>query len=558
MDIYTSPCSRSIVRILTVLVLLTPPGVAAQPGGGASSPVTLRLMTFNAWVSATNVTDGYEKTLSAISESGADIVGMQETGGALATALALDLGWFAYQGPGSVALLSRFPISELFPLTSGDAGLGARIRIHSNPVQDVIVWVCHLTAFPYGPYSACLDGLGPSQVLNDETQSGRVQQISNILNDMGPFLEDADSIPVFLMGDFNTPSHLDWTPAASALHCGYAIEWPVTLKIEDAGMADSYRDLHPDPVADPGNTWSPIFETFTYPDGTPEPLDRIDRIHLAGSGITTLSSDVFLVEPISQFPDVADNEWPSDHAAVVSTFEVLLGGGEDLPLPTLALDDKNYMTGDSIVATFANGPGNSTDWIGLYRATDTPGAQSVQALSWWYTNNTQTAHGQFGLTQGQVVFDGSSAPVWPLPGGSYRAFFFCCDGYTVLAGPVDFRVSGPPGEPPPAPTLLLDRTTYASGATIVATFANGPGNATDWIGIYGATDTPGVQPSTTWFYTNNRQRVSGQSGPTEGQVVFGDRSAPVWPLPPGNYKALFLCCDGHSILAGPIPFTVSP
>jgi hypothetical protein len=536
---HTSPCSWLL----------------AQSG---SRPLTLRLMSFNAWETASHVSDGYAKTLSAITDSEADIVGMQETGGALATALALDLGWFVYQGPGSVALLSRFPISELFPLTSEDAGLGARIRVNSSPVQDVIVWVCHLTAFPYGPYSACLDGLSPSQVLNDETQSGRLQQISNILSDMGPFIADSDSIPVFLMGDFNTPSHLDWTPAAASLHCGYALEWPVTRAIEDAGMVDSYRNLHPNPVADPGNTWSPVFETFTYPDGTPEPLDRIDMIHHAGSGITALTSEVFLVEPITQFPDVSDNGWPSDHAAVLSTFQVLLGGGEALPLPTLALDDRNYAREDPIVATFAHGPGNSTDWIGLYRATDTPGAQSVQALSWWYTNNTQTAHGQFGPTQGQVVFDGRSRPVWPLPGGSYSAYFFCCDGYTVLAGPVAFRVSGPAGEPPPPPTLTLDRTTYVSGGTIVASFANGAGNATDWIGIYGAADTPGVQAATTWFYTNNRQRVAGQSGPTEGQVVFGDRSAPVWPLPAGDYQALFLCCDGYSILAGPIPFTVVP
>jgi len=545
--------------ILTVLVVSMRLGEAvARPPGGGGSPVTLRVMTFNVWITATQVDDGYEKTLAAILDSGADIVGMQETGGSLATALALDLGWFAFQGPGSVALLSRFPISELFGPTSSDAGLGARVRVNSSPVQDVIVWVCHLTAFPYGPYSACLDGLPTSQVLNDETQSGRVQEISKILQDMAPLIADADSIPVFLMGDFNTPSHLDWTPAASALHCGYTIDWPVTRRVEQAGLVDSYRSLHPDPVADPGNTWSPIFEMFTYPDGKPEPQDRIDMIHSAGAGAIPVDSTVFVIEPIAQFPDVAGNEWPSDHAAVVSTFEVALGGGEDLPLPTLDLDDRNYRSGDPIVATFGDGPGNPTDWIGLYRETDTPGAPSVQAVTWWYTNNSQAVHGQSGPASGQVIFDEGSAPLWPLPGGSYRAFFLCCDGYTVLAGPVSFRVPGPGGEEPAVPTLSIDKTTYASGETIVATFANGPGNATDWIGIYGLAHTPGVEPSTTWFYTNNRQRVSGSTGPTDGQVTFAGRSAPVWPLPAGDYKILFLCCDAHSTLAGPLLFTVVP
>jgi hypothetical protein len=243
---------------------------------------------------------------------------------------------------------------------------------------------------------------------------------------------------------------------------------------------------------------------------------------------------------------------------VVSTFEVALGGGENLPLPALDLDDHSYRSGDPIVATFAGGPGNPTDWIGLYREADTPGAPSVQAVTWFYTNNAQVAHGQSGPASGQVIFDEGSGPIWPLPGGSYRAFFLCCDGYTVLAGPVSFRVSGPGGEEPSSPTLTIDKTTYASGETIVATFGNGPGNATDWIGIYGIAHTPGVEPATTWFYTNNRQRVSGQTGPTSGTVTFAGRSAPIWPLPPGDYKILFLCCDAYSALAGPLLFTVVP
>jgi len=407
----------SLQKRLVFLILFESAHVApglfsrSEAAGPPPGPATLRLMTFNAWENGTRVNDGYGKTLSAIADSEADIVGMQETGGWLATALALDLGWFAYQGPGSVAVLSRFPISELLPLTSDDAGLGARIRVNSDPVQDVIVYVCHLSPYPYGPYSACLEGLNASQVLNDEPQSGRVQQMSNILNQMGSFLTNADSVPVFLMGDFNSPSHIDWTAAASPLHCGYAIDWPVTRHVETAGMVDSYRESHPDPLADPGNTWSPIYETFTHPGGQLEPLDRIDMVHSAGAGVITVASEVFLVEPIAQFPNHENNEWPSDHAAVVSEFNVVLGGGEDLPLPALTLDEPTYSSGEPIIATFADGPGNATDWIGIYRAEDIPGAPSIQAWAWFYTNNTRTAQGHFGPDQGEVLFDGSSGPV---------------------------------------------------------------------------------------------------------------------------------------------------
>ena len=67
---------------------------------------------------------------------------------------------------------------------------------------------------------------------------------------------------------------------------------------------------------------------------------------------------------------------------------------------------------------------------------------------------------------------------------------------------------------------------------------------------------PGAQPSSP--VTLNRQRTNGRSGPTSGQVVFDNHAAPVWPLPEGNYQAYFLCCDGYTILAGPIALSITP
>ena len=74
--------------------------------------------------------------------------------------------------------------------------------------------------------------------------------------DVLPDLVEA-GIPTFLTGDFNAPSHLDWTEAAVGLrpHVKYAMPWPVSMAVEAAGFRDAYRELHPDPVADPGLTW---------------------------------------------------------------------------------------------------------------------------------------------------------------------------------------------------------------------------------------------------------------------------------------------------------------
>jgi hypothetical protein len=126
---------------------------------------------------------------------------------------------------------------------------------------------------------------------------------------------------------------------------------------------------------------------------------------------------------------------------VLSAFRVQLGGGENLPLPALTLDRPVYTSGESIVATFAASPGNATDWLGLYRATDIPGAPSSRAQAWFYTNNRQRANGPSGPTLGEVLFDDRSGPVWPLPEGDYQAFFLCCDGYAILAGPIAFTIA---------------------------------------------------------------------------------------------------------------------
>ena len=101
----------------------------------------------------------------------------------------------------------------------------------------------------------------------------------------------------------------------------------------------------------------------------------------------------------------------------------------------------------------------------------------------------------------------------------------------------------------PRPELRFDKGRYSSGENIVASFRRGPGNGDDWIGIYGNLDQPGSVSSTAWFYTNGTQNSGGGAGPTEGTVTFDGSSAPTWPLPAGDYRAYFLCCDGYEVLS---------
>jgi hypothetical protein len=64
------------------------------------------------------------------------------------------------------------------------------------------------------------------------------------------------------MGDFNCPSHLDWTEATKAQHGGWAYKWPATSLLQNGTkLVDTFREIHPDPAKVPGNTWS---TTFAY------------------------------------------------------------------------------------------------------------------------------------------------------------------------------------------------------------------------------------------------------------------------------------------------------
>lgn len=132
-----------------------------------------------------------------------------------------------------------------------------------------------------------------------------------------------DRTPVLLVGDFNTPSHLDWTAATKDSLCGYGpVERPATKIIEDAGMKDSYRVAHPDPKAVPGDTWSPIYPRHDGSTGEPESQDRIDYVGYAGGKLSVKDSTAFTDGAVRPVPNHKNNVWPTDHAAVLTTFTV--------------------------------------------------------------------------------------------------------------------------------------------------------------------------------------------------------------------------------------------
>ncbi|MEU6353766.1 HAD-IA family hydrolase [Streptomyces sp. NPDC047072] len=253
-------------------------------------PYRLRVMSWNLWYGGTKVRDHRAKQLKVIAETDADVVGLQETYDGAAEDLAEALGWFHHRAGTNLGIVSRYPITAV--LGDPDVGFygaaGARIAVGEREVE---VWTVHLDYEAYGPY----DGTSVHEGV-------RLAQMRDTLRRIG------DAAPVVLVGDFNCPSHLDWPD----------VEWPVTKAAEEAGFRDSFREARPDAVRDPGYTWSPVH-------AEPEPQDRIDFV--LHRGLRVLDSRTYVRGTPRTWPDVEDNDWPSDHAAVITTFSLGSGRG---------------------------------------------------------------------------------------------------------------------------------------------------------------------------------------------------------------------------------------
>jgi len=119
--------------------------------------------------------------------------------------------------------------------------------------------------------------------------------------------------------------------------------------------------------------------------------------------------------------------------------------------PAISTGRQEYISGEPIKVTFANGPKNPKDWVGLYRLDMIPG--SVAAPDWAYVSGTRTA-GE-GLPGGTITF------TLKLPSGDYVARFFKDEGYDQLAQH-EFKIL-------PEPSITLSQPELGEGEPLVVT-----------------------------------------------------------------------------------------
>lgn len=273
----------------------------------------LKIVTMNLWVGGSQVDNGHAKQVQFLASTNADVIGFQETSGTAGARLARALGYY-HSDKDDTSVLSRYPIAEVLPGTH--YATAARIALDGEGSQ-VIVWSAHLGYTPYGPYDFCFDHMSVDQVLKREAESGRTPQMQEIVGVIKTQIPATDKVPVFLVGDFNAPSQLDWTEANKAAHCniGY-VPWPTSDIPLKAGLNDTYRELFPDPRTHPAITWSPVHPA------SEEPPDRLDFMYYNGA-VNVLESEPMVVGTPKFVPNQADNEWPSDHKAFYSTYQLL-------------------------------------------------------------------------------------------------------------------------------------------------------------------------------------------------------------------------------------------
>lgn len=178
--------------------------------------------------------------------------------GEILARLARNLGW-KYFDPRQ-QIVSRYPLLE--PMGSH----GEFLFIEVIPGKVVAVANMHL---PYYAYGADMINAGAtSAAVEANEKKVRMPSARAVIKKIAQFTRSG--MPVFLTGDFNSPSFEDWTFATVGKlpHHPYAVKWPVTQLVHKNGFIDSFRAMHPDPIKNPGYTW-PAGRPFVIknPDG---------------------------------------------------------------------------------------------------------------------------------------------------------------------------------------------------------------------------------------------------------------------------------------------------
>jgi hypothetical protein len=458
-----------------------------------------------------------EQVIHVIDASGADIVGIEE-GEHNAGVIAEALGWYASD---------RTQVISRFPMVDPPGADGIYVWVEVLPGRFVAIGNVHLPSDPYGPYEI-RDGATLAEVLDLE-ESLRLPAIQEQLAALPPLA--AAGFPTFLTGDFNSPSHLDWTAAVSAVRpeVPYPVNWPVSRALANAGFRDSYREVHPNPLAVPGFTWTP---------GGPESVadevhDRIDWV-LASGPATALESTV-VGEAGGPDVGIGFDPYPTDHRGVLTTFRVTPA----IPSPFVAPSERRVFVGDPLDVRYRTAAGTGQS-IAIVPSGRGPSAavkskavgppESRDGTKRFGTSSLEPGDYDVILVSGGDVF--SRAPFWLYREGTETK-------------------------------VWTSKRTYLVGEPIEVSWRAAPGFRWDWLGAYSPGDTatsPHSAGCNAGCANNGRYLLYVYTKTAiEGSATFDASAFPgyvTWPLKAGTYEIRFLVDDSYRSIAASANFKV--
>ena len=297
----------------------------------AHDSATFSVASFNVFGAGANDGQSIDATVAVLRGLGADVVAVQEiraeaarcdaancppAGDSRVAEFAAAAGYTLVEQAGTDdllwanAILTRLPVRATLP-----GNLGAIVTAGAT---DIAVFNVHLADFPYQPYQLVGIPYGDAPMLGTATAAVQAAEAARGAA-VDRLLQAIEALPadmaVVVCGDFNEPSHRDWSAqAAAAGLMPLAVDFPASRKLEAAGFVDAWRDRFPDEVAHPGHTWTP-----SVPAGDDrEQHDRIDFVYVRHPAVQVIEAVVVGESP--RHAGRVIRPWPSDHRAVFVEF----------------------------------------------------------------------------------------------------------------------------------------------------------------------------------------------------------------------------------------------
>lgn len=316
---------------------------------------TIKFLQLNIWQEGTSVNGGFDAIVTEITALKPDFVTFSEVRNynhtkfneRITRSLALKgEQYFSFYSNGS-GILSKYPILDSSTIFS-DGGTITKLITKVNN-KEVAVYSAHLDYLNYAVYlprgysgttwkKLAAPVTNVDSILANNLASKRDEGIAAFVNEAKQDLKQKRI--VFLGGDFNEASHLDWVEETknSFDHNGLIVPWQNSITLYKNGFKDSYRVMHSDPMNYPGFTFPAANKDVDTkklawaPDA--DERERIDFIYFfATKGLSVRSSMVVgpkasIVKNQRVEESSKDNfiepvgVWPSDHKGVLTIFEL--------------------------------------------------------------------------------------------------------------------------------------------------------------------------------------------------------------------------------------------